>query len=500
MTLAPQREGTGGLSTRRTELLVGLAAAVVVGGVVFASPASGPKILVGLALAAVVAALAVQSPVATILTLTTVVFVREVISFVPGDPSLYSIYGALVVMGVALVRRRYAMPRLAALELAMAAFFLWNLFSMILPHEFPTTDVWRFVAKGVLLPFVMYLAGRIFFAGEQPVRRLLWLITAFTAYSSVMAIMQEHGPKSLVFPKYMIKTSGSWEGRAVGIFDQPVTNGLLLCIGFAVILHLIVAEEVGVWVRRGLVVLALMTAYSVYLTHTRSALLGLVAVLVIGAILNSPLRKVYLGLLAAVVVMTLTNLSALTSADRASGGVASSNEVIDRLNIMATSIRAMAEYPVFGVGVGRFPTYNTVNHVSWSPEMNWARGYGISSHENELGIGAELGVPGLLMWLTVLVLLGVVLAKALRHVPVENRRDRSLVLLGVLAMVVWQVTAFTVDMRFLEFTNVVPWLLAGIAVSRWSATHAPPVPSPRTPGAPTPQRARRTPVAAGGPR
>ena len=67
----------------------------------------------------------------------------------------------------------------------------------------------------------------------------------------------------------------------------------------------------------------------------------------------------------------------------------------DRLNSIQTAFWAFAQKPIEGWGIARFQVVNTYHHQQWSADIPWIGGYGIVSHENELGILAELGVIGL---------------------------------------------------------------------------------------------------------
>ena len=160
------------------------------------------------------------------------------------------------------------------------------------------------------------------------------------------------------------------------------------------------------------------------------------------------------------------NASTFFSSDRSAGGVGSSNEVYDRLNIMATSLRAIGEHPFVGIGIGRFQVYNTYEHVTWSQEIDWNRGLGIISHENELGIGAELGIPGLLMWLAILVTVFWALWRAMHDLPRDTFLGAPLALVGGMAMTVLVVNGITVDLRVLDFASIIPFLYAGMVVGQ----------------------------------
>ena len=308
-------------------------------------------------------------------------------------------------------------PHLGALEAVIAAYAFWNVFSALLPHEFEAVDAWRFIVTGTPLPILLYIAGRSLFDREDAVqggavddRRLHGLP------GQVTAVIQFYGPEALVWPRFIVDDPG-WPGRAVGIFNQPVTNGLVLVLGFVVALFLATRPDTKPAVRLGLYGTALVAAAGVYLTYTRSAWLSLAIAVAAGAVLARGWRKPFVISLLIGVAGVAATFRRLVSDDRSAGGVGSSNEVYDRLNIMATSFKAILDHPIFGVGIGRFTKFNTDHHVAWSQEIDWNRGWSIASHENELGITAELGLPGGLLWIALLVGIAWKLVSAYRRLP-----------------------------------------------------------------------------------
>jgi O-antigen ligase len=164
------------------------------------------------------------------------------------------------------------------------------------------------------------------------------------------------------------------------------------------------------------------------------------------------------------VVVAAANWSTLTSSNRSAGGVTSTSEVDDRLNLAATAIAAIKEKPFAGWGISRFIELNTYQHKQWSPDINWTRGYSIAAHHTELGITAELGVVGLVLWLAVLVLLVRRLIFALRVLPADRFCGRGLALVAAFTFASWEITGQTVDLRYFDFLNALVLLLVGIAV------------------------------------
>ena len=313
---------------------------------------------------------------------------------------------------------------------------------------------------------MVYIVAKSVLDDERSVRYLLWTTVAMGAYSAWVSILQFHGPKSLVWPSYIVD-SPNWKGRANGVFNQPVVNGMILVIAFVVCLFLASRPDTTKWMRWALWGLAGHPRL-LGLPHPHPRRAARAGRRGRASASSSPpgWRRAFVvsGLLGLAAVGA--NASTFFSSDRSAGGVGSSNEVYDRLNIMATSLRAIGEHPFVGIGIGRFQVYNTYEHVTWSQEIDWNRGLGIISHENELGIGAELGIPGLLMWLAILVTVFWALWRAMHDLPRDTFLGAPLALVGGMAMTVLVVNGITVDLRVLDFASMIPFLYAGMVVGQ----------------------------------
>jgi O-antigen ligase len=426
-------------------------------------------LLAGVGTALVLAGLA--HPVVAVSLLLIAAFLRLAlpISALPVEPFVLAFGGVISSAALTILRRVNQLPRLGAVETAMVLYLVWNIGSAIAPHTLPATvpltaeefPVWRFILTGTMIPFTLYYIGRFVLTTDLAVRRVLWLVLSLAGYSAWVSIMQFHGPAALVWPRYIVEAP-IWEHRAVGVFNQPVVNGLLLIIGFVVALHLASRSAGSRWPTLVAYAVAASSAYATYLTHTRAIWLSFLGILIAGAVLARGGRPGFIVPLVAATLAMAANWSTFTSNDRTAGGVASTGEIEDRLNSIATSVWAIQEKPIVGWGIGRFTQLNTYYHQQWSPEVSWERGYGISSHLNELGIATELGIVGLALWLTVLVLVGRRLVQAVRLLP-EHTAASGMALVTLFAFAVLVTTGVTVDLRFFELPNALVMLLAGVA-------------------------------------
>jgi len=117
------------------------------------------------------------------------------------------------------------------------------------------------------------------------------------------------------------------------------------------------------------VTVAAASCYSVYLTHTRAVWLALVLVVVLGLLLARGWRTGFAITADDTLLAVVVNWTTFTSSDREAGGVTSTNELYERLNLIATSLWAIGEKPLAGWDVGRFAAVNTYHHDRWSPSI-----------------------------------------------------------------------------------------------------------------------------------
>ena len=422
--------------------------------------------------AAIIVAACLRYPPLAVVILLGAMFLRLALPhLIVADPFLIAYALAVVVTAVWMWQQRHALPRVTFVEVAMVLYTLWCYGSMVLPHQYPpveypldgqVTAVSRFIELSAIIPFTLYALGRRLFGRESAVRFVLWSILGFAAYSVLVSFCQFAAPR-LVWPRYIVEAPG-WPGRAVGVFNQPVGNGVVLIIGFVIAIVFASDRREPTWRRALLWLYALTSTMAIYLTHTRAIYLAFALVLILGALLLPGARGVFVGLIGAITVVIGLNWSTFTSSNRAAGGVGSEGEVWDRLNAIATSIWAFKREPWFGWGISRFVAVNSYDHQQWSNGVPWVRGLGIASHETELGILVELGLLGLLLWLCVLVPIIGLLVQAYWILPSAGVTGRRLAFVAISALATQLVAGAFADMRLIDGPTCMVFLICGVAV------------------------------------
>ena len=455
-------------------LVVGAATIVLTGLALVRSRVPGGlgALLLLVVVGAIIVWACLRSPPLAVVVLLGAMFLRLALPhLIVADPFLFAYVLAVASAAAWMWQQRRSLPRVTFVEVAMLLYTLWCYASMVLPHQYPALDnpltgtltpVTRGIEVSTVIPFTMYLLGRRLFTRESAVRFALWSILGFAAYSTLVSIGQFYAP-SLVWPRYIVRAP-LWPGRANGVFNQPVANGMVLIVGF--VIAIVFATERGqpTWRRALLWLYAVPSTLAIYLTHTRSNYLAFALVLILGVLLVPGARGVFAGLIGAISLVIGLNWSIFTSSDRAAGGIGSDNEVWDRLNGIATSIWAFKREPWFGWGISRFQAVNFYDHQQWSNDIPWIRGLGIASHETELGILVELGIVGLLLWLCVIVPIIGLLLQAYWILPSSGLIGRRLAFVGICALATQIVSGTFADMRLLDFPLCTVFLICGMTV------------------------------------
>ncbi|RZT25347.1 O-antigen ligase [Mycobacterium sp. BK558] len=426
------------------------------------------------AMALAVGLCALHSPRFAVILLIVTTFLRLPLSTQMVLPvELWLIVFAVVMVATAawMIRTPSRVRGIGAVECAMALYLCWNLYSMITPHKYPAIDpdnggpmpVLRFIVIATLIPFAAYVVGRFAFDRPAAVRALFWTLLGVSAYSAAVSIMPFVGLGDWVWPRYIV-TDPAWIGRAVGVPNQPVVNGMVLVLGFAIGTTLATRRGEPGWRRCIALLVVASCGVSIYLTYTRAVWMSALLMLVLGACLARGYRGGFVAALGLVASVVALNWSRFTSSDRTAGGVASESEIESRLNDIQTALWARTQEPLTGWGIGRFPAVNRYHHQQWSPDVPWISGYGEVSHTNELGLLAELGIIGLALWICVLVLVAYRLKDAYRALPDHDLCGKPLALIAIMAIAILLCTGTTVDLRFFDFPTIATFLLVGVAI------------------------------------
>jgi O-antigen ligase len=210
-------------------------------------------------------------------------------------------------------------------------------------------------------------------------------------------------------------------GRAIWnkTYANPNDLAALALLTMGAALAIVTRKSERKSVRWGVASCAVGLLTVVVLTQSRGAFLGLVIGFgppLLARVMKRPSLAVYVliaGSIAATFVPDtvwhrLAGISKLTSTETVAQADPEGSAA-QRLEVQKTAWRVFVDHPVLGVGLGCYPQANAL----YSPVLGYR-----DTHNTYLNLAAELGVPGLLLWLALV-------ASVLRHVRRCRRRTAA---------------------------------------------------------------------------
>jgi putative inorganic carbon (hco3(-)) transporter len=331
------------------------------------------------------------------------------------------------------------------------------------------------------VPFLVFALSPVIFS--TPARRdlLLRCLVVMALYLGATAIFEMVGPKSLVFPRYILDPNvGIQFGRARGPFTESEADGLAMAqCGFAAAFASI--RLPGAWKALSRIAVGLC-ALGVLLTLTRSVWVGTGLGVVLVCILTKGLRKYLLPILAATALVVIVAFAVVPGLKgKAYSRATTQRSVYDRQNTDAAALRVIERHPLTGVGWLRFidVSQDYVRQAHNYPITN----INIEVHNVPLSRMAELGIPGGALWI-LSVLAGPCLV-FFRRRPVGDLAGWRVASIGGTGC--WLVAIMLSPVPY-PLPNLLVWLESGIALMPYLASSAS-APLPRDDSDPVVQRA-----------
>lgn len=324
----------------------------------------------------------------------------------------------------------------------------------------------------MVVPVLIFAIAPTVFARSEDRKALLKVLTLMGLYLGLTALAEVAGAWSLVFPTYIADPLvGIHYGRARGPFAAAEANGLvLIAAGFsALALSMLERRRPWQWVSRASALIAFVGST---LTLTRSVWVGLLVALLMGALIEPAVRrKVALILGVGVACLVIFLMSSAAGQDLFTDRAQEQRSVYDRAGTNAAAWRIVLSHPLTGVGWARF------DDVGWEFARQGAdtplNRTDIEVHNVVLARGAELGLPGMILW-TGSIVIGPVAVLIRRRRSQEDRLWR-LVATGTVAS--WLVAVMLSPVSY-PLPNSLVWLLTGILARDY--LRRPPDPRVRT--------------------
>jgi putative inorganic carbon (hco3(-)) transporter len=311
-----------------------------------------------------------------------------------------------------------------------------------------------------ILPFITFWLGPVIFPTRRERSILLVALVAMAAYLGLTTLFEIAGPKSLVFPRYILSSDvGIQLGRGRGPFVDAVANGVGLFVGA-------VSSAIAAYQWRGIgrrilagSVCALCLAGTI-MTLERSIWISTAAATVAATLASRRTRKLVVPVIMGVATIAAVTIFAVPGLRSTFSQRLHSNEsVYDRQNLQRTATNMIEARPLLGFGWDEFlPAHQP--YIQQSPNIPLTATSN-DLHSVYLTYAVDLGLLGGSLWVLAL-LLGVG-GTALGRAPPELESWR----VGLVALLVF----FLIGEAFVPptvFVNASLWLWAGlVAVVRY---------------------------------
>ena len=321
------------------------------------------------------------------------------------------------------------------------------------------TAVFTLLDRFGIVPFVLFAVAPAAFPDQRQRRILLGTLTVVGAYLAYTSILGWLGPRSLVFPHYIVDPSvGIHADRARGPFAEAGADGLALFeCGVAAIMLRAMRIDRRVTLAAGAVAAA--CALSIVLTLTRAVWIGSAVALIVTLLATRETRRYFGPAMLAGLALVIGALAVVPGfSNEASSRTNDQRPIWDRNNSNAAALRMVEARPLLGFGWFRYQA-EAANYQRLGSDYPITRG-DIEEHNVFLSNAAELGLIGTLLWGAALVI--AVGGAILRRGPPELVWWR----LGLLAIATqWFIYANFAPLGF-GFSNALLWLWAGVVWAR----------------------------------
>jgi O-antigen ligase len=355
-----------------------------------------------------------------------------------------------------------------SIEITMGVFVLVCIISMIrvgfvaVTPEFASP--WYVFITGYLFPFIVFVFAKNYISSEKDVMLILQTLFYFGVYLSITAFFEYTDLRQFVFPRFINDPEiGVNITRARGPFVNAGFNGFGILIGFICGLHLL--EKKSGFTRVFYIGSLLLFFPAVFFTNTRMVYLGMLITLFIflGWYKTSFSKWKLISLpLAIVLIIGIANYPRLLSSERREGGVLQIQEVDIRMALLKKSYFMFSEQPFTGIGLAQFQPSSIRSYKGpiYAIEEESASQL---QHNHLLGMATELGIPGILTYLTLIILILRRIWKMAGKLPGTGIMGNNL---RITIFAIWCV--FLEISMFLEpsnniFINAIPFLFAGLA-------------------------------------
>jgi O-antigen ligase len=349
--------------------------------------------------------------------------------------------------------------RLEPAHLLLLLTLAWVTGSAIAAETFGARTPTFALVDRLVVPFAVFALAPLAFRTAWDRQVLLGGLVALGGYIGLTSVFETLGPRSLVFPKFILDPEFGYHGeRARGPLVEANANGVALyACGVAAVIAAITWRR-GPWrFLAGCVVV--VCGFGLLFTYTRAVWLAAAVATVVALLAFRQTRRYAVPTLAGAAA-ALGLLFAMFPAvlDRATERGSARQSVWERRNVNAAAIQMIGERPLTGWGWGAFRREHVDHFVLLDSVPQQVVPQFIGVHNVFLAFGSEVGLVGAALFvLCYLIAIGGALAAR-----------------GPPEMLPWRVALLAVSVFWLVMANfaplgqvfptLMPWFLAAVLI------------------------------------
>ncbi|MCL5959904.1 MAG: O-antigen ligase family protein [Chloroflexi bacterium] len=361
---------------------------------------------------------------------------------------------SIAVIGDWLNLRKRRPVRFGPAEMFMVLFLLMALLNIMVLHKTGARaliDLYDFV----IIPFCAYWLVRLFAPTRNDLQYLSGVALIVVVTQVVIGLVGWFEPHML--PASWVQMSG---GRTTGTFRNPDPYSVTLMFMSLLLLQFVMQRAGGLLRTVSLFVVGL-GFFGTFFSFSRACWLG-GALVLIGLMFVYPkaMLRLILGMVLLVFVLGTTVLSREMAWVQTR--LTEERQVENRIVVYAASLKLIEAEPLFGWGYGNHNIYaeRFKERVGDIPEEAGER---IASHNSNLTIMAEMGIPGFLLYMLPVAYWLLLSLKVWPRLPRDGFLGRTfLVILWLSLMEQFVVSNFDNLFSNFFFVTVLWWMYLGL--------------------------------------